>query len=216
MATNSGASAETVGRRYSSALRAGQADRTRQLIAQAARARFLEAGWAGTSVRSVAAAAGVSEATVYAVHGNKAGLVRSLLDALDADADTGRLLGALRRAEGDPAAQLGALTAFDRRLFERGADVLRLLIEGQRHEPDLAAAYAEGRGRGEAGRAGLFQQWPAAVWRDGLVVRKALDVYAVLVNFPAYDVATRERGWSPARTERFWHQTLVEQLLARP
>ncbi len=205
---------ETSARPYQSALRAEQADRTRQLIARAARARFLEAGWTGTTVRSVAAEAGVSEATVYAVYGNKAGLVRSLLDTVDADADIGRLQEALRRAEGDPAAQLGALTGFDRRLFELGADVLRVLVEGQRHEPALAAAYAEGRSRGETGRRTLFERWPAEVWREGMTVRRALDVYAVLVSFPTYDVATRERDWSPARTERYWHQTLVQQLLA--
>ncbi len=94
--------------------------------------------------------------------------------------------------------------------------MLRVLVEGQRHEPDLASAYTEGRRRGEVGRRGLFEQWPTTVWHDGVTAPKALDVYAVLVNFPGYDVATRERGWTPARTERFWHQTLVGQLLARP
>ena len=113
MATNL-SEPEAGGRRYSSALRAGQADRTRQLIAQAARARFLEAGWTGTSVRSVAAAAGVSEATVYAVYGNKAGLVRSLVDALDADADMGRLHNALRRADQIAGARAGSSSTVDR------------------------------------------------------------------------------------------------------
>ena len=68
-------------RRYRSTLRDQQAERTRRLIAKAARERFLAHGWGGTSVRSVAEAAGVSEATVYAVYGNKAGLAMSLLDS---------------------------------------------------------------------------------------------------------------------------------------
>src|SRR6478735_5196343 len=87
-------------RPYRSALRAEQAERTKLLIARAARQRFVDAGWAGTSVRSVATAAGVSEATVYAVYGTKAGLAVSLVDSADAAADVQRLLGELSAAVG--------------------------------------------------------------------------------------------------------------------
>ncbi len=213
MATRSAARGAS-SRTYQSALRAEQADRTRQLIADAARAAFLESGWAGTSVRSVAAAAGVSEATVYAVYGNKAGLARSLVDSADGAAGVPRLLAALRRADGNPAGQLGAYVAFDRRLFDLGGPVLRVILEASRQEPDLAAAYAEGRGRGDAGRRQVFERWPAGTWRAGVTVERALDVYAVLVSIETYDIATRERGWSPARLERWWHESLVLQLLA--
>src|SRR5690242_12003286 len=74
-------------RSYRSGLREKQAERTRELIAASARARFLENGWGGTSVRSVAAGAGVSEATVYSVYGSKAGLATSLIDAAEQDAN---------------------------------------------------------------------------------------------------------------------------------
>jgi AcrR family transcriptional regulator len=201
-------------RRYRSALREEQAKRTRALIAKAARSRFLEAGWAGTSVRSVAAAAGVSEATVYAVYGSKAGLAGSLVDFADSEANVERVLDELAKAQGDPAAQLAALVGFDRRLFEHGGDVLRVIVEARRQEPDLAAAYADGRGRGERNRRQVFAAWPAAAWREGIGVKRALDVYAVLCSIESYDIATLERGWSPARVERWWHQTLVELLLA--
>ncbi len=201
-------------RRYRSALREGQAKQTRALIAQAARSRFLEAGWAGTSVRSVAAAAGVSEATVYAVYGSKAGLAGSLVDFADSAADVERALDELGKAQGDPAAQLAALVGFDRRLFEHGGDVLRVIVEARRQEPDLAAAYADGRSRGERTRREVFAAWPAHAWREGVGVKQALDIYAVLCSIESYDIATLERGWSPARVERWWHQTLIDQLLA--
>ena len=35
------------------------------------------------------------------------------------------------------------LVAFDRRLFENAGDVIRVIAEGRRNEPALAAAYAE-------------------------------------------------------------------------
>jgi AcrR family transcriptional regulator len=201
-------------RRYRSALREEQARRTRALIAQAARSRFLEAGWAGTSVRSVATAAGVSEATVYAVYGNKAGLAGSLVDFADSAADVDQMLDELEKAQGDPAAQLAALVGFDRRLFERGGDVLRVIVEARRQEPDLAVAYADGRSRGDRVRREIFATWPATAWRKGIGVERALDIYAVLCSIESYDIATLERGWTPTRLERWWHQTLIDQLLA--
>ena len=92
--------------------------------------------------------------------------------------------------------------------------MLRVIVEARRHEPDLAAAYADGRSRGERGRRHLFGSWPKSVWRAGMGVQRALDTYAVLCSLETYDIATRERGWSPARCERWWHDTLVGLLLA--
>lgn len=205
---------ETAARPYHSALREEQAERTKSLIARAARERFVASGWAGTSVRSVAAAAGVSEATVYAVYGTKAGLGVSLVDSADEAADVDRVMRELSAAEGDPHGQLAAFIGFDRRLFEHGGDGLRVLVEGMRNEPALAAAYDEGRGRGERSRRQVFSTWPTAARRRGVSVQRALDIYAVTVSIQAYDIATRERGWAPDRVERWWVETLAEQLLA--
>lgn len=201
-------------RPYRSELREQQAEHTRQLIAAAARARFLEKGWAGTSVRSVAAEAGVSEATVYAVYGSKAGLASSLIDAAEQSADVGRAVAELQHDVGDPVAQLRDFVAFDRRLFELGGDVMRVVAEARRQHPDLGAAYEEGRRRGETERATVFSSWPTQVWRSGVDVEKALAVYALLVSLQSYDMATGERGWSPDEVEHWWHGTLVELLMA--
>lgn len=202
-------------RPYRSELREQQAERTRTLIAAAARARFLENGWSGTSVRSVAADAGVSEATVYAVYGSKAGLASSLIDAAEQSADVSRAVAELRQHAGDPVAQLRAFVAFDRRLFELGGDVIRLVAEARRQHPELGAAYEGGRRRGESQRATVFASWPPGVWRPGVDVERALAVYALLISLESYDTATGEHGWSPDEVERWWHATLVELLLGR-
>jgi AcrR family transcriptional regulator len=200
-------------RPYRSELREQQAERTRTLIAAAARERFLDKGWSGTSVRSVAAGAGVSEATVYAVYGTKAGLASSLIDAAEQSADVRRVVTELQQLSGDAVAQLHSFVAFDRRLFEHGGDVIRLVAEARRQHPELGAAYEEGRRRGETERAKVFSSWPAGVWRPGVDVERALAVYALLVSLEAYDIATGERGWSPDEVERWWHATLVELLM---
>jgi AcrR family transcriptional regulator len=200
-------------RTYRSELREQQAERTRQLIADAARARFVEKGWAGTSVRSVAEAAGVSEATVYHVYGSKAGLAGSLLDSAERGADLDRVVAELRERAGDPAGQLRAFVGFDRRLFERGGDVLRILAEGRRQHPDLGAAYAEGRNRGDRERRTVFSTWPTPVWRPGVDADRAVAVYAMTVTLDGFDTATGEFGWRPDDVEDWWLSTLAAVLL---
>jgi AcrR family transcriptional regulator len=200
-------------RAYRSELREQQALHTRSVIAREARARFLTGGWAGTTVRSVAQAAGVSEATVYNVYGSKAGLAVSLIDAAEEAADVQRAVVEIAVAAENPAAQLGAFVRFDRRLFENGGDVLRVLAEGRRQHAELADAYDEGRRRGDAERRRAMETWPTSLWRVDMDLPRALAVYAMVVSLESYDVAVRERGWSPEDVEVWWHQALVELLL---
>lgn len=202
------------GRPYRSALREEQAEQTRLRIARAARDRFVERGWAGTSVRSVATAAGVSEATVFAVYGSKAGLALSLIDSADADADTARALAELAAAGGDPHGQLAALVAFDRRLFEHGGEVIRVIVEGRRNEPALADAYAEGRRRGDRNRRAVFETWPDSAFRPRMTLDKALDVYALTISLDTYEIAVRERGWTPDAVEAWWITSLGRAILS--
>ena len=61
----------TPARRYRSPQRAQQAARTRETVLAAATDLFSARGWAGTSVRDVATAAGVSVETVYSACGSK-------------------------------------------------------------------------------------------------------------------------------------------------
>jgi AcrR family transcriptional regulator len=202
-------------RTYRSDLRDQQAQRTRELIAAAARARFLDKGWAGTTVRSVAAAAGVSEATVYHVYGTKAGLASSLIDAAEHSADMARAVTELQEHVGDPAGQLRAFIGFDRRLYEHGGDVLRILAEGRRQQPDLAKAYEEGRRRGDRERRKVFASWAPQTWRPGVGTKRAVAVYGVLVSLESFDTATRDYGWRPVDVERWWYTTLSELLFLR-
>lgn len=200
-------------RRYDSPTRRAQAEETRRAIASAARELFLERGWAGTRVRDVAAQAGVSEPSVYAVYGNKAGLAMALLDSLDDAADPMRMMRELDEAKGDPARQLAVLTEFDRRLFEHGGDAITVIREAGRTKPELAEVVIQGRQRGDRNRRRIFRTWPQGTLRDGLDVDGARDVYAALSNVDVYLVLTRERGWSPERVEKWWAETMARLIL---
>lgn len=164
-------------------------------------------------MRDVALAAGVSEPTVYAVYGNKAGLAFAFLDSLEGAADPRRLGEELRAAAGDLRGQLAAVAAFERRLFEHGAEAIAVIREAGRSVPELAKAFAEGRARGEGQRRRLFASWPSDAWRGGVDVDDALDYSAALYNADVFLLLTQERGWTPEQVERWWIETLAQLLL---
>ncbi|MFI9505418.1 TetR/AcrR family transcriptional regulator [Nocardia sp. NPDC052566] len=199
-------------RRYDSLRRTAQAQQTSAEIARAARELFVTRGWAATTVRDVARAAGVSVPTVYAAYGNKAGLTWALVDAADLSADAGRLLDELEAA--DPAGQLVAMIEYDRRLFERAGDVIALLREAGRTAPELAQAYTDGRARGDDSRGQVFASWPPGTLRAGIDLATAADIYAALCTIDVFTTLTVERGWSPDRVEQWWITTLTRELLA--
>ncbi|MFE7616342.1 TetR/AcrR family transcriptional regulator [Streptomyces sp. NPDC057496] len=200
-------------RRYDSLHRTTQALETRAGIARAARRLFDSRGWADTTVRDVAREAGVSVPTVYATYGNKAGLTRAVADSADLTADAPRMLAELEAAAADPERQIGAMVGYDRRLFERAGDVIVLVREAGRSEPELAAAYRDGRERGDETRIQVFSSWPDGTLRNGLDLRAAVDIYAAVCNIDVYTTLTTERGWAPARVEEWWGQALVRELL---
>lgn len=198
-------------RRYDSLRRTAQAQETRAEIAAAARRLFVAKGWSATTVREVATEAGVSVPTVYAAYGDKTGLVRALADSADLVADLPREIADLESAT-TPAAQLAAMAAYDRRLFERSGDVIALVREAGRTEPELAAAYAAGRAGGDRTRVEVFSAWPAGVLR--VDVAEAVDRYAAICNLDVFTTLTVERSWSPERVEAWWAELLARELLA--
>lgn len=199
-------------RRYDSPHRLSQAQRTRADIADAARRLFVSHGWAATTVREVAREAGVSVPTVYAAYQNKTGLLWALADAADLSADLPRLLVELAEAPA-PGAQLAAMAAYDRRLFERAGDLIALVREAGRTEPELATLYRQARQQADRTRVQTFASWPAGTLRPDLDVPTATDVYAALCNIDVYTTLTTERAWPPDRVERWWGDTLTRELL---
>ena len=199
-------------RTYDSLRRTEQAQQTRASIAAAARRCFTANGWAATTVREVAQEAGVAVPTVYAAYGSKTGLALALADAADLAADPATELADLEAAEGDPARQLAAMAAYDRRLFERAGDLITMLRDAGRSEPELATVYRDGRRRADAVRAEVFASWPEGALRSDVGV--SIDVYAALCSIDVYTTLAVERSWSPGRIESWWAAVLPREILA--
>lgn len=87
-------------RKYQSELRARAAAQTRTSILDAAGSLFSDKGYAATSIKEIAKAAGVSEPTVYATFGDKAELLKSYADRwVWGDGATDGLVSALHGVE---------------------------------------------------------------------------------------------------------------------
>ncbi|MFI7001965.1 TetR/AcrR family transcriptional regulator [Nocardia sp. NPDC050175] len=203
---------EPARRRYDSLRRTAQAQQTSAEIARAARTLFVAKGWAATTVRDVAREAGVSVPTVYAAYGNKNGLTWALADAADLSADLSQLLAELEAAP-EPSRQLAAMVAYDRRLFERAGEVIVLLREAGRTEPELAQSYQDARARADEAHHQVLSAWPPGTLRPDIDLQTAIDIYAAICNIDVYSELTIERGWPPARVEKWWAATLTRELL---
>jgi AcrR family transcriptional regulator len=199
-------------RAYDSLRRTEQAQRTKAEIAAAARRCFIAKGWTATTVREVAREAGVAVPTVYAAYGSKTGLALALADAADLAADPAVELAELEAAEGDPRRHLAAMAAYDRRLFERAGDLITMLRDAGRAEPELVDLYRDGRRRADAFRVDVFSSWPEGTLRSD--VDTSIDVYATLCSIDVYNTLAQERSWSPDRIESWWTEMLTRELLA--
>ena len=127
-----------------------QAEQTRLEILGAARTHFASKGYAATSLKEIAADAGVSVQTVYDSVGSKADLVRRLNDLIDVEAGVGEIAMTIE-TERDPAVLVAIPAKVTRRIVERCGDLVRASFDGARSEPDLAPLTQEAGRRHRGG-----------------------------------------------------------------
>src|SRR5215211_7359562 len=127
-------------------LRERRAQLTRDEILRAARTLFAERGYARTTVRDIAQAAGVSAQTVYDSVGSKQALVARLNDLIDAEAGVAAIIRAAVES-GDPWEVAATSARVTRSILEHCGDIVRALVTGAAAEPELAARLEEGHRR---------------------------------------------------------------------
>ena len=117
-------------------LRAERAEVTRRRIAEAARRLFLRDGYAATTLRDVAAEAGVAVQTVYAVYGSKAGILRALRDlAVDQREAGASFSGAMGAAS--PSGSLDQFARSVRLRWELAGDIVTILGDAATADPGV-------------------------------------------------------------------------------
>jgi AcrR family transcriptional regulator len=201
---------EPVKRRYNSATRQEQAAGTRRNVLAAAAKVFAVRGYGRTTMESIAAAAGVGVATVYANFGTKAAIVAALIDQFTGDP---RLDAKLTVAETTRARVIrrGAVTM--RQLHERSAALTDLLRSSRGHEPALEALWRRWQAQHLAAVRQVARELAKRrMLRRGLGVNEAADILYTLAGAETYRELVGERGWSPRRYQA-WLEEAGERLL---
>jgi AcrR family transcriptional regulator len=198
-------------RRYRSPLREQQASQTRTTIVTAATELFGKQGWAGTGMRDVARAAGVSIETVYGNFGSKSELLVACVDlAVVTDAEPVPLaerpaFAALGR--GGRANRIRAAARLVLAINERAAGVLLALREAAASDEELARwrRAAEQRRRGDVEQA-------ASLIAGRPVTRDEADGVWAVTAVEVYELFSDVRGWTPRQYER-WLAGIIDRLV---
>ena len=186
-------------RRYRSERRRAAAQETRDAILEAACRCFLERGYAGATIASIAAEAGTAAETVYATFGSKVALLEALVrGAARGDEETEILeqAGPARVfAATDQREQLRLLAEDISERLERVGPLVVVLAAAAPSEPALA----ELRRRIDDARLRNLRTIPATLARNGALRiddAEAAETVWALASPEVYVLLTGVRGWA--------------------
>ena len=204
-------------RSYDSSRRRERARHTHDALLDVALARFVDQGYTATTIESIAAAAAVSEATIYKTYGGKPGLVRALCE---------RALGgvgpvpaeqrsdALQTTESDPRKVIegwGRLTA---EVAPRIAPLLLLLRDAADGDPAAAALHADlDASRHTRMRHNARYLVDGGHTRPTVRLADATDVLWTYSSPELFDLLVQRRHWSLRRYSRFIVEAITNALL---
>lgn len=203
-------------RTYDATARQQRARELRAATLDIAQQKFHVHGYSGTTVESIAVAAGVSAATIYKTYGGKAGLVRALCDR--ALAGVGPVHAeersdALRSAK-DPRDVIEGWGRLASEVSPRISPLLLWLREAGRLDAGAAALYreldAKRLKRMGANAASLAN---SGHLRRGVTKRDARDIMWFLTAPDTYDLLVNQRRWSIGQYSSWMAETMVASLL---
>lgn len=200
--------------------RAEQARATRGRVIEHARTLFQRQGYAATTIEQIAAAAGVAVQTVYFHFGNKATVLKEVVDVLAVgDDEPVPLLDRpwVREVQETPDARraLALWLAHGRLIFTRVAPVMKIVRDAAGSDPEMAAQWQTNLEQRFTAQRALAQQLAdKGALRPGLGVERAADIIFCLVSHEVYALTTIDRGWTPAEWERWMFTTLESALLS--
>ena len=206
-------------RRYDATRRRARALQTHASIVDAAERLFVRDGFQSTTILAVAAAAGVSQETIYKRFGGKAGLVRAIRErglAGEGPLHAERRSNALQKNERDPRRIIEGWGQLTIEVAPKVMPILQLVAAGAGKDPEMARLRQElddarlARMRDNARRLAV-----AGHLRDGVRPNEAADVLWACSSPELYDLLVGRRRWPLARYARFIADVMVAGLLPK-
>jgi AcrR family transcriptional regulator len=194
----------------------------RAAVIQAARALFLEGGYAATTIEAISDLSDVPPATVYRLFSSKLGILKAVLDISIAGddqavpvADQPQVRALL--ADPDPRNQLTGFAGIIHGILSRAEPLYRILVSAAATDPDAAALLTELTRQRQQGQTQFARSLArTGALRPELRERDAADIIHALTLPEVYRLLVCDRGWRPHRYEQWLTQTLISQLLPPP
>jgi AcrR family transcriptional regulator len=207
-------------RPYVSPLRQNHAQATRRTVIEAAARLFAERGYSTTSIDDIAAAAGVSRATVFTSVGGKPVLLKAAYDvAVVGDNEPLRLwerkMARSIRAEPDAHRRLARYAELVTAVQGRVAPISEAFRGAAAADLEVRPLWKEELAQRAHDAAMVVDDVLATgPLRDGLDAAAATDLVWLLNDPGIYFSLVHGRGWAPARYQTWLADTLQRQLLA--
>jgi AcrR family transcriptional regulator len=207
-------------RRYNSSRRQADAHARHRRIVDEALGLFIEQGFGPTSIGQIAQAAEVSEQTIYATFGSKAGVLARAYDyALTGDFENVPVRQRMPSFEGVPPTQYRAVfkehAAYIRGINDRVAALWRVVEHSSSVDSALAGLRADLVSAFRSDCRAWVDQLDKDALQPGLTRVEAADVMGLIISPTTYSVLTVDCGWSSDRYQR-WLAETVPMLVLTP
>jgi AcrR family transcriptional regulator len=190
----------------------------RRAVVEAARALFLERGYAATTIEAISDHSDVPSATVYRLFSSKLGILKALLDtsiagddqplAVQERPDVASLL-----TEPDPHKLLAGIAGITMAINQRTNDIYRVLASAAGSDPAAAELLNEIRQQRNRGQGQIARSLARArALKPGLRERDAADLIHALMSPEVYRLLVGDRRWTPERYQQWLATTLTQQL----
>lgn len=206
-------------RAYDASRRQEQASRHRLAMLAAGRTLFLAHGFANTTMNMVAAEAGASVQSVYKVFGNKAGLVKTIVDvAIVGDDEPIPLMERefvqRNMAEPDAHKKLADYGAHLGAVAPRVNPILLIVRDAGSSDASAAEVWQQMQTERLTGMTHFAQHLAAdRHLRHGVSTKEARDVLWTHNSVELWDLLVKQRGWTNRRYGRWIGDQLTAALL---
>jgi AcrR family transcriptional regulator len=202
--------------------RTARASATQARIITAATELFITAGYAATSVETIAATAGVGVQTVYYAFGTKRAILAAALDRTVAGDE--EPVTTLERpwarqalATRDPIEQLRLQVAGAADIYTRAATLLDVVRSAAATDTDLSQTWETNiKQRHTVQHAFATALARKTALRPGLTIDDAADVALAILSPETYNLLVTGRGWTPTRWKTWALDALARQLTDLP